>query len=93
VGAIVLFAPLAEEGLFRGLLFGGLVNAFGFWPAALVSGAVFGAAHLDLSLWVGLSVAGVWLDWLYWRYRSLWVSTVAHATLNGLSVLLAMTAR
>lgn len=91
--AVVVLAPLAEEALFRGLLFGGLASRWGVWPAALLSAAIFGAAHLNLSLWLPLSVAGLLLALVYARTRSLWSSTAAHATLNGLSVLLALLVR
>lgn len=91
--AVVVLAPLAEEALFRGLLFGGLLSRWGLWPAALVSAAIFGAAHLNLSLWLPLSTAGLLLALLYAKTRSLWSSTVAHATLNGVSVLLALLVR
>ncbi len=91
--AVVVLAPLAEEALFRGLLFGGLAARWGTWPAAILSAAIFGAAHLNLSLWLPLSVAGLLLALVYARTRSLWSSTVAHATLNGLSVLLALLVR
>ncbi len=92
-GAVVVLAPLAEEALFRGLLFGGMAGRWGFWPAALLSAAIFGAAHLNLSLWLPLSVAGLLLALVYSRTRSLWASTAAHATLNGVSVLLALLVR
>jgi membrane protease YdiL (CAAX protease family) len=93
VGAVVVLAPVAEELLFRGLLFGGLATRVGPGAAAVISAVVFGAAHLDWSLFLGLSLAGLVLNGLYWRHRSLWVSTVAHATLNGVSVMLALLVR
>ncbi|MGE3163253.1 MAG: lysostaphin resistance A-like protein [Burkholderiales bacterium] len=45
-----LFAQggLAEEALFRGLLFGNLRQRHAFWPAALLSAGPFVAAHLIL---------------------------------------------
>jgi membrane protease YdiL (CAAX protease family) len=93
IGAVVILAPLAEELLFRGLLFGGLGTRIGLWPAALLSAVIFGAAHLNATLFVGLALAGLALNGLYWRHRSLWVSTAAHATLNAVSVVLALLAR
>jgi membrane protease YdiL (CAAX protease family) len=91
--AVVVMAPLAEEALFRGLLFGGLRRRVGPVLAALVSAAVFGAAHMNGSLFLPLAVAGFLLALVYERSRSLWPSTVAHATLNGLAVLMALLVR
>lgn len=91
--AVVVMAPLAEEALFRGLLYGGLRSRIGPVLAALVSAAVFGAAHMNGSLFLPLAVAGLLLALVYERSRSLWPSTVAHATLNGLAVLMALLVR
>jgi membrane protease YdiL (CAAX protease family) len=88
--AVVVLAPLAEEALFRGLLYGGLRSRLGTVLAAVVSAAVFGAAHMNASLFLPLGVAGLLLALVYERSRSLWPSTVAHATLNGLAVLMAL---
>lgn len=89
-GAVIVLAPLAEEALFRGLLFGRLKGRLGMWPAALVSGIIFGAAHLNATLAVPLAMAGVALAFLYAHTRSLVASTVAHMTLNAVSVLAAL---
>lgn len=48
--AVVVFAPLGEELLFRGLLFQRLRRQAGLWPAALGSGLVFGLAHSPSAL-------------------------------------------
>jgi membrane protease YdiL (CAAX protease family) len=45
VVAAVLVAPVLEELLFRGVVLRGLMLRLGFWPAALVSSACFGAFH------------------------------------------------
>ena len=49
--ALVIFgvavaAPIAEEIAFRGYLFAALTTWRGPWPAALVTGLLFGAAHV-----------------------------------------------
>src|ERR1051326_6949017 len=45
VGAVV--APFVEEIFFRGFLFQGFRQKYGWLPALLLSSAIFGAAHLD----------------------------------------------
>lgn len=87
--AVVILAPIAEEAVFRGVLFGTLQR---FWPplmASIVAAVIFGAAHLNLALFLPLAIAGFVFNTLYQRSRSLIPSTVAHATLNGLSVAIA----
>jgi hypothetical protein len=83
----VIFAPLFEELFFRGFVFRGLRTSWGWWPAALGSAAVFGAAHLQLTVFVPIFALGVALAWVYERTGSLWTSIAMHAVFNGLAVL------
>ena len=83
--ALVVFAPLGEELLFRGLEVRGLVRVMPFALAAPLSGIIFTAAHLDAYLvWpraVALILVGWVLAWIY-RQRGLVGSLAAHATVN-----------
>jgi membrane protease YdiL (CAAX protease family) len=88
--AVAAMAPLAEELLFRGVLFGGLRRRWPYPLASATSAAIFAAAHLDPTLLPALLAAGLWLNALYQRTGSLIPSTVAHATFNGLAVALAV---
>ena len=91
--AVVVLAPLAEEALFRGLLYGGFRRRLPLWAAAGLSAVIFGGAHMNVSLFVPLTLAGLILAMVFEKSQSLWPSTVAHATLNGVSVLLALLLR
>jgi len=84
---VVLAAPVAEEVFFRGFLFGGLRGRMSFWPAAAVSGLLFGLVHLPGGpLQVPpLAVFGVLLAWLYERTGSLWPPILMHAIQNAIS--------
>lgn len=42
---VVLIAPVVEETMFRGLMLRTLMRRWGFWPAALLSSAIFAAFH------------------------------------------------
>jgi membrane protease YdiL (CAAX protease family) len=42
---VTVIAPITEEVLFRGFFFGALRNWRGVWPAAIVTGVVFGGIH------------------------------------------------
>jgi len=83
-------APLAEEMLFRGLLFGGLrASPIGFYGAAGVSAAFWTALHASYSIYALalLFVIGFYFAWLRERTQSLWPSIVGHAVYNGVIVL------
>ena len=82
--AVIVAAPLAEEVFYRGLIFGGL-QRWGFWPAAIVSGAVFSGAHLQVGLLIPFFLIGVTLAWLFWRRGNLWESVAFHALFNAAS--------
>jgi membrane protease YdiL (CAAX protease family) len=81
---VVVVGPIAEEILFRGILFRRLLRR---WPpllAAFGSSLLFGAAHFDL---VGSTFMGLALVALYVMTRSLWVPVAAHALNNLLAML------
>ena len=90
VVSLVVLAPLGEELVFRVLLLRALVRRLRFWPAALVSGALFAAAHPDGYLaWpraVALVASGVVLAWLY-RERGYPAAVTAHLTLNSIAAI------
>jgi membrane protease YdiL (CAAX protease family) len=85
---VCVLAPLAEEVLFRGYLFTALRNWRGLWPAALVSGAVFGVIHAGstpVGLLVPLAVLGVGLALLYAWTGSLYPPIALHAVNNAIA--------
>jgi len=45
IAVVVVFAPLTEELVFRGLLLRSFMRKWGFWPAALLSTLIFALFH------------------------------------------------
>lgn len=90
----VLLAPVAEEVVFRGVLFQGLRARTGFWVAALLSAAVFTLAHLGEGggllaggvIVSGILPLGVAFAALVEVRGSLLTAIVAHATYNAIGV-------
>lgn len=86
--AVVVLAPLGEELVYRALLLRALARRMRFGLAAVISGAVFGASHVDAyALWprlVGLVLVGIGLAWLY-RRRGYWAAVTAHAVVNAVA--------
>jgi membrane protease YdiL (CAAX protease family) len=88
---IVVIAPFAEEVFFRGALTGAFAHRLGaFTP--LVSGAIFGAAHIEPRAFPALFVLGALLGWLYMQTRSLLPGMAVHAANNLLALLAALLA-
>jgi len=78
----VIGAPLFEEFIFRGLIFGGLLRSFGLWPAALASSAIFACLHPPIAM-LPVFCLGVAAALTYARTRSLLAPMLAHATYNA----------
>jgi membrane protease YdiL (CAAX protease family) len=85
--AVVLTAPIAEEILFRGMIFAGLNRAWGFWPAAFGSGLLFAVAHAQSGLIIPFTLVGVTLAYVYRRAGSIYASMSVHFLFNCLSFL------
>lgn len=81
-------APFAEELAFRGLVLNALWRYLPFWPAAVLSGLAFAAAHATPSALIPLWGGGVVLAYVYARTRALTASMLAHGTFNTINVLL-----
>jgi CAAX protease family protein len=80
-----VMAPVCEEFLFRGFFFRALANWRGAWPAALITGFVFGLVHVGsapaIEL-VPLGVLGFLLCLLYRATGSLYPCIGVHALNN-----------
>ncbi|MDE2571192.1 MAG: CPBP family intramembrane metalloprotease, partial [bacterium] len=79
-------APFFEEIFFRGFVFSAFAARLRFWPAAIVSGVIFAAAHGDLWALLPLWGVGILLAYIYHRSGSLWASIVAHGLFNSVSL-------
>jgi len=82
-------APLVEELVFRGLLYGWLAGRWGPGIAFIGSSLAFAAAHVELTHVILVLPLGLVFGWLRWRSGSLWPSLVAHMANNGLAVVAA----
>jgi membrane protease YdiL (CAAX protease family) len=79
----VIFAPVAEELLFRGLILRRLLS-FGPWPAVVGSAIVFAAWHASPAVVPLLLIGGI-LGWLYLRSATLWQPITFHVLFNLVS--------
>lgn len=83
---LVIVAPIAEELLFRGYLFGKLKQYnIKTWVIVLVTSALFGIAHMQLNVMVDTFALGVALALLRVFSGSIWPSILLHMAKNGLA--------
>ena len=80
---IGVWAPLVEELVFRGLLFGWLIGRFPGWIAVIGSSILFGLAHYEPVHAVLAGVLGLWLGTLRLKSGSIWPSIFAHMANNS----------
>ncbi len=90
--AVGLVGPVAEEAVFRGLLYGWLRQRRGTATSVVASALVFALLHGIPSLMPALLVVGVMLALVYEWSRSLWAPIVMHCTFNTVTVLIAYAA-
>jgi membrane protease YdiL (CAAX protease family) len=83
-----VLAPMSEEFLFRGYIFTALRNWRGVWPAAVITGLLFGAVHagsapaVDL---IPLAALGFGLCLLYRYTGSLYPCIAVHSLNNSIA--------
>ncbi len=81
--AYVIFAPIAEEFLFRGIILQRWAAKWGIRTALVVSSLLFGVLHANV---LGLSVFGLVMGVLYIKTRTLIIPIACHALNNFLAV-------
>ena len=84
-GVLFLMVGFAEEFLFRGYSLFTLTQGMGFWPAALLLSAIFGAVHLGNQgeAWIGGVAAGciaLFFCLTLRRTGALWFAVGMHAS-------------
>jgi membrane protease YdiL (CAAX protease family) len=85
---VSVVAPMAEEFFFRGFFYGALRNWKGPWPAAILTGLVFGAIHVgsaEAAFLLPLAFFGFALCLLRERTGSLYPGIALHCMNNSLA--------
>lgn len=83
-----IVAPIAEELLFRGLIFHLFNRHLNVKVALIIQGLLFGAFHLNLVQGVYASVLGIVLGMAYLMTGSLWIPILMHIVNNSVALLL-----
>jgi membrane protease YdiL (CAAX protease family) len=94
VFGVVFVAPIAEEIFFRGVAFNAWLREGGRRYAYIGSAALFAVIHVSLVSLVPIFILGLALAWVYERSGHTLLAPMAmHATVNGISVGLALLVR
>ena len=87
---LAVLAPLVEELVFRGLLYGWVAGRWGSVAAWIVSSLAFAAAHYEPAHIVLVLPLGLLFGWMRRRTDSLLPSLVSHILNNGFALLAAV---
>lgn len=83
--ALVVMAPLAEELLFRGYLFGRLRSYISFVPTTIITSLLFGLIHWQWNVGVDVFILSLALCYLREKTGSLWPAVLLHSLKNGIA--------
>jgi membrane protease YdiL (CAAX protease family) len=78
----VVAAPLCEEFIFRGLIYGGLRRSMNTLPAMVMSAAIFAVVHPPVSM-LPVFILGLCAAWTYERSKTLLAPMLVHAVYNA----------
>ncbi len=86
----VIAAPVSEEIIFRGYLYGVIRRYAGRWWAILISAMIFAAIHGHLPSLAGLFVLAVALSLVYEASGSLWTPILMHSAFNTMTLIISL---
>jgi membrane protease YdiL (CAAX protease family) len=83
--ALVVVAPVAEELVMRGLLFGRIRARLPFWPTAIIISAVFAAAHLQVNVAIDTFILSMVMCYVREKTGVIYPTILMHVVKNSLA--------
>ena len=85
--SVGILAPMAEEVVFRGLVYRRMQDYFSVPAAVILSAAAFGIYHGNVIQAIYAGILGILLALLYERYKTIWAPILAHMAANIFSTI------
>lgn len=85
--SVMIWAPIFEEILMRGIILEGFLNKYKPWKAIFASAVIFGAIHLNIPQFINATLIGIIFGVIYYKTRSLLLCIIGHMVNNTLAVL------
>ena len=83
---IVVIPPLIEEILFRGIILKGFLKIYSPALAISLSSLLFALIHINIWQMITAFIAGIFLGWVYYRSKSLFLVIFSHVVFNAIAV-------
>lgn len=83
--SLVVLAPIVEEALFRGYLYGKLRSRMGVIASTLLVSACFGVLHLQANVGLDVFILSIAMCILRETTGSIWAGTLLHMTKNAIA--------
>lgn len=85
--AAIFVAAFTEELLFRGMILTGLSKLYSEKKAIIISAVLFGAIHIiPWQVFPAIGV-GIFLGWVYVKFKSIWLCIGIHALNNAIAAI------
>ncbi|GCC52623.1 hypothetical protein SanaruYs_28600 [Chryseotalea sanaruensis] len=85
IATIAIAAPLLEEILFRGIILHGLLKNYSAGIAIAFSSLLFALIHGNVAQGLGAFLMGLFMGWIYWKTKSLYLPIILHFVNNTVS--------
>jgi membrane protease YdiL (CAAX protease family) len=85
--SMALFPAFTEEIFFRGIVTRRFCKTYSLRKAIILNAVLFGIIHLNPWQAVNAFYLGIFLGWIYWRYKSIWLCMFIHAYHNALTLM------
>lgn len=82
---LIILAPIAEETLFRGYLYGNLRRYAPMWVSIIVTSALFGLAHMQWNVGIDTFALSIVMCSLREITGSIWAGILLHMLKNGIA--------
>lgn len=80
--SLTIVAPIAEELVMRGLLFGKLREKISFWPSAIIISLLFALAHGQVNVGIDTFILSMFLCYEREESGATWTSILMHSIKN-----------
>ena len=80
--ATIILAPIAEEIVFRGLIYRNLKKGMPILVAGFISSLIFGISHTGIIWMIYAFLIGIFFVWIYEKFNSILGSIIVHMVFN-----------